>query len=328
MNILVHIKAALVFILKWQIHCPSFVSEHVWLWKVFEKGQSSLKKWNSFSNNSLNDNSLKCNSKIWSFSPHNIFLTSIFQEDFWIQILWLSRTLGPPGFGGDPPPYSWGEPGRHKEENSSIHRKNLSFLSILVLLHGEQGGIFWEFQWNSTNRSLTLDAEHLLCFCFCILIGFVGNIVQAPDQVLEGAVKTKGQFERKIIETPKLENTLKIIQSHRVHHWTRRDSTWESRNPVWHFGSYWAWISILVTHQTQASGMLEIQKPMPRRSKIIYPAHWKGCWRFSPSSRSFRLNVTDGGTSTFTSLSSNQEPCKSLCFQSEIFTSGSQLSHL
>lgn len=70
----------------------------------------------------------------------------------------------------------------------------------------------------STNTSLRRDAEHLLCFCFCILIGFVGDIVQAPDQVLEGAVKTKGHFERKIIETPRLESTLKIIQHCQVHH--------------------------------------------------------------------------------------------------------------
>lgn len=72
-----------------------------------------------------------------------------------------------------------------------------------------------------TNTSVRLDAEHLLCFCFCVLIGFVGDIIQAPNQVLEGAVKTKGHFERKITETPRLENTLKIIQSHQhcqVHH--------------------------------------------------------------------------------------------------------------
>lgn len=66
----------------------------------------------------------------------------------------------------------------------------------------------------STNTSLRFNAEHLLCFCFCILIGFVGDVVQAPDQVLEGAVRTKEHLEKKIIETASLEKALKIIQSH------------------------------------------------------------------------------------------------------------------
>lgn len=141
MNILLHIKVALVFIQKWRTQFPILcLRTRFDFVKMSEKDQSSLKKQIMFNNNFLH---------YLSFPRSVISHLKIFQENYfainfkdpillWTQTLWLRRTLGPPGSGHQPEethlplvlPYLWRAPGT----TTIVLRKSRVFLNYNEVL--------------------------------------------------------------------------------------------------------------------------------------------------------------------------------------------------
>lgn len=145
MNILLHIKVALVFIQKWQTQFPILcLRTRFDFVKMSEKDQSSLKKQIMFNNNFLH---------YLSFPRSVISHLKIFQENYfainfkdpillWTQTLRLRRTLGPPGSGHQPEethlplvlPYLWRAPGT----TMTVLRKSR---------------FFFKLQWSTINKN-------------------------------------------------------------------------------------------------------------------------------------------------------------------------------
>lgn len=172
MNILLHIKAAPVFISKSQIPLPI-------LCLMFDFGKYLRKvgvlERNEMSSTTIPSTTLPSTTIPSTTLPSSVIPRSgvshltIFQEDFWKILFcglkycdwgepWDNLALGPDQRRLISTPM--GEPGTHEEKNSCIQRRNLSFLSCFVSLCGEQGGFFGNSSAPSTNTSLRFSAEH------------------------------------------------------------------------------------------------------------------------------------------------------------------------